>query len=130
TTPAAVPTPEEGLRPTEGMADDPERVERRKNMQTTGIVLASLGGVGLVVGAVLGGLAQQQANLLADEDIALEDRRRRVDAATTYSTAADGLFIGGGVMAAAGVALIIASAVAKRKDKRAREARVHWSPVL
>ena len=83
-----------------------------------------------MVGAVLGGLAQQQANSLDDDGLSLEDRRSRVDNANTYSITADGMFIGGGIVAATGLALIIASVAAKRKHKGAREARLHWSPLV
>ena len=98
--------------------DDIHDERRRKRLMIAGGVLTGLGGGALVAGAVLAGLAQRQANLLDSEAVALEDRRRRIDAADTYAIAADGLFIAGGVVAATGLALVITAAVGKRRATR------------
>ena len=77
----------------------------------------------------MAGLAQRQANILDDELVALEDRRRRIDAANQFAIAADGLFISGGVVAATGIALIVASVVGSKRASNARASGLQWAPV-
>jgi tetratricopeptide (TPR) repeat protein len=125
----ATPPHDADLEPTStASVDDIYEQKRRKRLMVAGSVLTGIGGAALVAGAVMAGLAQRQANILDNELVALEDRRRRIDAAETYAVAADGLFIAGGVVAATGLALVITAAVGKRRSTRSTAYRWRLDP--
>ncbi len=125
--PEAEDEPEEEAVPEPALEDPADQLWRRR-LRISGATLSGVGAVALVAGAVLGGLAQRQVSILEGDEIALEDRRRRIDATNTYAIAADGLFIGGGVVAATGIALLVTSFVG-RKGNRGRQARRSWTPM-
>jgi len=95
---------------------DPAKLERARRLRIAGIVVAATGGAALVGGATLGGLALRQDALLDDEEIALEDRRRRVDAVETYALTTDILLASGAAVSITGIALLAAGIVGKRRE--------------
>ncbi|MBV1858050.1 MAG: hypothetical protein KUG77_06530 [Nannocystaceae bacterium] len=109
---------------------EPSPAERakRKRLTIAGAVLAGTGGAALIAGGVLGGLVLRQSDVLDKDEVALEDRRRRIDATETYSLTADILFVSGGVLAITGIALIVASAVRSRPSQSS--ARLQVTPGL
>jgi hypothetical protein len=87
--------------------------------RTLGIVMTTVGGASLVAGAVVGGLALDKASsaratlppsCTADRSCASFDEANvnaMFDSAYTLANAADGLLIGGGITAAAGILILI-----------------------
>ncbi len=106
----------------------------------TGAVLAGLGGACLIGGAVSLGMANSKANELvelaspsratgfpsgnyADDEVFNTDR----NTLPALNSAAIGLFVGGGVLAITGVALIV---VDRKRKKSSKNARIETSPHL
>jgi hypothetical protein len=85
----------------------------------TGITLASVGGAGLIAGAIFGGLALDRSataeaslppSCTADKHCPTRDQtaiEAGYQGAYDFAHASDGLFIAGGVLAAAGVVILI-----------------------
>ncbi len=121
--------PDRGDAPSSDPGPSPEERAKRRRLKIAGAVLTGTGGAALVVGGVLGGLALRQSDVLDGDEIALEDRRRRIDATQTYSLTADILFATGGALAITGIALIVASAVRGRSSSRS-SARLEVAPGL
>ncbi|MBV1862646.1 MAG: tetratricopeptide repeat protein [Nannocystaceae bacterium] len=99
---------------------DDERAGGPSRLAITGYVLAGVGGVALIAGGVVGGMAAADDSDLSgpiEDPAALRDRARR------RAWTADGLFIGGGVLAATGVALIIVDVVRRKKGPSASARR-------
>ncbi len=122
------PAAEAPVQDTAPPQESPQERAKRKRLLVAGAVVAGTGGAALIAGGVLGGLALQQSDVLSKDQVALEDRRRRIDATQTYSLSADILFAAGGALAITGVALIVASVVRGRKSRSS--ARLDVSPAL
>lgn len=122
--------PPESLDPpeTKAPAESPRQKEQRRKLLISGAVLTGVGAAALITGGVLGGLALRQSSTLESEEIALEDRRRRIDATETFSLTADILYGAGGAIAVTGVALIIASV--KRRPANTTNARLRVAPAV
>lgn len=100
-------------------------------LATTGYVLAGVGGLALIAGGVAGGLAMGDDRDLTgpiDDPQALRDRGQR------RARTADGFFVGGGILAATGVTLIIVDVVRRKKAPSAtakvQDIRVSGGPGL
>jgi hypothetical protein len=94
-----------------------------------GIVVTSVGGASLLVGAILGGLAIGATsdakkgcagNVCADTP----ERRDQIDKARTLGNASTGLLVAGGVIAAGGVVLLVLKPFSKKKDDAPKGAHV------
>lgn len=103
----------------EAQPADPETDEgpsdRKRGQRIAGYALLGVGGAGLIVGGVLGGLAQSNASD-ADSAEFVDDTLRMRDDARRQARAADAMFITGGVLAAAGLVLVLTT-LAKGKKK-------------
>lgn len=129
---AVDPIPEETTPPPP--VEDEEAAQaakRKKTLRITGYSLMGVGGAALIVGAALGGVASgtaddANADEFVDRTLALRDRARR------QAAAADAMFITGGVLAVAGLALVLATLGGKKAkaggDTVSR--RTLWSPVV
>ncbi len=113
---------------------DEDDANRASGKLIAGAVLAGVGGAGIIGGAIFLGVANSRANQLAtlaspgptgfpegnysDDSVANLDRNGLKNA----NTAAVGLLVGGGVLAAVGVTLIVLDRTGKKKagDKNAR----------
>lgn len=109
-----------------------DAAKRKKTLRITGYALMGAGGVGLVLGGVFGGLARGNANdsetdPFVDRQEALRERAR------TQARVADAMFITGGVLAAAGLVLVLTTLGGKNKKADAKQAdakQAQWSPVV
>lgn len=115
------PPPEEtDLKPLTGPTDsqdDEGPSDRKRGQRIAGYALLGVGGAGLIVGGVLGGLAQSNADD-ADSAEFVDDALRMRDDARRQARAADAMFITGGVLAAAGLVLVLTT-LGKGKGKSA-----------
>ncbi len=112
---------------------DAKADKRKKTLRITGYALMGAGGLGLVLGGVFGGLASgsvkdAEADPFVDRQEAFRERAR------TQAHVADAMFITGGVLAAAGLVLVLTTLGGKKKDPKADVAakaarRAVWSPV-
>jgi tetratricopeptide (TPR) repeat protein len=102
------------------LEEEPPETRRMPPMTTAGIVLLGIGGGALIAGAGLGAAALGRQREL-DDTTGLEARDAVIARGQTFSRAADGLFIAGGVLAVTGLALTLVSV---RKSRRARSAMV------
>jgi tetratricopeptide (TPR) repeat protein len=123
-----VAQPDEALDPSTATDDDASAAKRKKTLRITGYALMGAGGVGLIVGGVFGGLASSsvddaQSDPFVDRQEAFRDRAR------TQARVADAMFITGGVLAAAGLVLVLTT-LGKGKKKQADTAKAVWSPVV
>ncbi len=135
-------TPDE-TDPLEGSEpDDDEDAEakaaaakRKKTLRITGYSLMGVGGGALVVGAIFGGLASSNASD-GQSDMFVDRRIALLEQAQTRARVADAMFITGGVLAAAGLVLVLSTVgggKSKDGDKAvARRAvrRTMWAPVV
>lgn len=104
--------------------------KRKKILRISGYSLLGAGGGLVIVGAVFGGMAsntvdEADADEFVDRKIALRNRAR------TQARTADALFITGGIVAAAGVVLVLSTLGGKKAgadDKVGR--RTTWSPMV
>jgi tetratricopeptide (TPR) repeat protein len=111
--------------PTTDEGDD--AAKRKKTLRITGYALMGAGGVGLILGGVFGGLAQGNANDAKSEPFI--DRQAELrDSARTQARVADAMFITGGVLAAAGLVLVLTTLGGKKKA--GSDAQATWSPVV
>lgn len=85
--------------------DDPPP-PRQRNLRPIGYGLVGTGGALLITGAIVGGLALREQRVF-DAAMSLEEARAAKDRGTRLAPAADGLFIAGGIVAAAGIALLL-----------------------
>lgn len=86
--------------------DDGEPTDRKRGQRIAGYSLLGVGGAGLIVGGILGGLAQSKASDADDAEF-VDDALRLRDDARRQARAADAMLITGGVLAAAGVVLVL-----------------------
>lgn len=131
--PDETPTEDITETPPEDTGEDEEAAaqQRKRNMRIAGYSVLGAGGALVIVGAVFGGAARSSANE-ADQDefvdrtIALRDRARR------QARTADALFITGGIVAAAGVVLVLTSLGGNRGDAEddTTARRTTWSPLV
>lgn len=115
---------EETVPPVEVQPADPETdngpSDRKRGQRIAGYALLGVGGAGLIVGGVLGGLAQSNASD-ADNAEFVDDTLRMRDDARRQARAADAMFITGGVFAAAGLVLVLTT-LGKGKKKASASA--------
>ncbi|MBL4687345.1 MAG: tetratricopeptide repeat protein [Nannocystaceae bacterium] len=125
---SVAPEPETGGEDSMGPATEPrdEPVEPSgrqgpSKVAISGYVLLGIGGVALIAGGVVGGLALSDNNKLSDENVsdplALQTGGKR------KALAADGLLIGGGVIAATGLTLVLVDLFGKRRAQSTRAQR-------
>ncbi|MEZ4453471.1 MAG: tetratricopeptide repeat protein [Nannocystaceae bacterium] len=100
--------------------DQPPKPKSR-NLRPVGYALVGTGGALLIGGAVVGGLAKKQETLFNDATT-LDEARAAKDKGTRLAPAADGLFIAGGILAAAGIALLLLPASRKKGKSPAKSA--------
>lgn len=124
------PVPEQ-TQPPETTPPDEDRERRKKILRITGYSLLGAGGAGLIVGAVFGSLAsgtvdEANGDPYVDRKLALRDRARG------QARVADAMFITGGVLAAAGLALVLSTVGGGKKAKGSDTAsrRTRWEPVV
>ena len=103
--------------PVEPETDEPP-TDRKRGQRIAGYALLGAGGVGLIVGGVLGGVASSTASD-ADNAEFVDDRLRMRDDARRQARAADAMFITGGVLAAAGLVLVLTTLGGKKKSTAA-----------
>lgn len=120
------PPPSEVTPPDE---DDAAAAKRKRTLRLTGYGLMGGGGAVLIVGAVFGGLASStvddaDADPFVDRKAALRERAR------TQARVADAMFITGGVLAAAGLVLVLATLGGKKAGKSDMSRTTMWSPVV
>lgn len=108
----------------EGPTDDEPRPDRKRGQRIAGYVLLGAGGAGLIVGGVLGGLASTKASD-ADNAEFVDDALRMRDDARRQARAADAMFITGGVLAAAGLVLVLTT-LGKKKDSASASTPSRW----
>lgn len=109
--------------------EDDKAAKRKKTLRITGYSLMGAGGVGLIVGAVFGGLAQGSVKD-ADADPFVDREQAFRERATTQARVADAMFITGGVLAAAGLVLVLTTLGGGKKAKGNDVAKRVWSPVV
>lgn len=115
--------------------DDPEAakaVKRKKTLRITGYSLMGAGGAALIVGAVFGGLASSSVKE-GRSDRYVEREEAFIRRATRQARVADAMFITGGVLAAAGLTLVLVTLGGKKKGVEAGDTarrRTLWSPVV
>lgn len=107
--------------PVEPETDEPPS-DRKRGQRIAGYVLLGAGGVGLIVGGVLGGVASSTASD-ADNAEFVDDRLRMRDDARRQARAADAMFITGGVLAAAGLVLVLTTLGQGKKKSTAAAAK-------
>jgi tetratricopeptide (TPR) repeat protein len=120
------PPPDEVTPPDEG---DAAAAKRKKTLRYTGYGLMAGGGAALIVGAVFGGLASGTVDD-ADADPFIDRKAALRERATTQAHVADAMFITGGVLAAAGLVLVLATLGAKKAGKGQVSRKTMWSPVV
>lgn len=114
--------------PDEPPSDD--RTEQRKRaLRITGYTFLGAGGAGLVVGIVYGSLAsgtvdEANGDPYVDRKAALKSRARR------QAQVADAMFITGGVLAVAGLALVLSTLGGSKKRQGDTARRTQWEPVI
>lgn len=126
--PEAAP-PAQPEEPTGFVLEDtaPDDTRRTPRMRVAGLVLLGVGGGALVAGAGLAGAALARQRELDDTE-GLEARDAVIAKGRRFAGAADGLFIAGGILAATGLALALASLRKPRNASTKRTARA-WPTV-
>lgn len=120
------PPPDDGG---EDTGTDEDAGKRKKILRITGYSLMGVGGGALIVGAVFGGIASSTSNEAEDDPfvdrtLALRDRAQR------QARVADAMFITGGILAAGGLALVLATLGKKKASTGGDVARrTQWMPV-
>ena len=109
--------------------EDAKAAKRKKTLRITGYSLLGVGGAGLVVGAVFGGLAQGSAKD-ADADPFVDRQEAFRERARTQARVADAMFITGGVLAAAGLVLVLVTLGKNKKTTADVSAKALWTPVV
>lgn len=97
--------------------DDGEPTDRKRGQRIAGYSLLGVGGAGLIVGGILGGLAQSKAGDADDAEF-VDDALRLRDDARRQARAADAMLITGGVLAAAGLVLVLTTLGQGKKGKK------------
>jgi tetratricopeptide (TPR) repeat protein len=109
--------------------DDERAAKRKKALRITGYSLMGVGGVGLILGGVFGGLAQRSVKD-ADADPFVDRQEAFRDRARTQARVADAMFITGGVLAATGLVLVLATLGRKKAAGSDVSRKAMWSPVV
>jgi len=110
--------------------EDEKLAKRKKALRITGYSLMGVGGVGLILGGVFGGLASGSVKD-ADGDPFVDRQEAFRDRARTQAHVADAMFITGGVLAAAGLVLVLVTLGGKSKRATGDVSRkAMWSPVV
>lgn len=119
--PAEETVPPADVQPADSKTDEGPS-DRKRGQRIAGYALLGVGGAGLIVGGVLGGLAQSNASD-ADSAEFVDDTLRMRDDARRQARAADAMFITGGVFAVAGLVLVLTT-LGKGKKKGSASASV------
>ena len=122
--PEPVLEPEPEPEPT-GPDKDELRADRVRKVRIAGYSLMGVGGVSLVVGAVFGGLALGKKND-ADDAAFVDSAMGLRDDAKTQARVADAMYITGGVLAGAGLVMVLATL--GKKNRRA--GKTAWTPMV
>ncbi|MEM9459036.1 MAG: tetratricopeptide repeat protein [Myxococcota bacterium] len=123
------PTPPPDEPPPDEPPPDDGTERRKRALRITGYSLLGAGGAGLVVGIVYGSLAsgtvdEANGDPYVDRRAALKSRARR------QARVADAMFITGGVLAVAGLAMVLATLGGGKKRQGDTARRTRWEPVL
>lgn len=111
-------------------ADEEAAVKRKKALRYTGYGLLGLGGAGLVVGGIYGGIASGTV-AEAEADMYIDRRAALLERASRQARVADAMFITGGVIAAAGLTLVLVTLGGKKGGKTEQVARrSQWTPMV
>ncbi len=104
---------------------------RKRKLRIAGYSLMGVGGVALIAGGVVGGVALGTSGDAEDAEFVDETMRLR-DKAKTQANVADGLFITGGVLAAVGLVLVLTTLGKGKGKARAKSdvARTQWAPMM
>ena len=100
------------FRPSPAESAKAEEEEGGSTQSTLGVVALAAGGAGIVVGAITGGMALSKKNTIDSSPACENDRcsdQSLVDSYSTLRTVSMVGFIAGGVLAAAGVTLLLTS---------------------
>ncbi|MCA9704829.1 MAG: tetratricopeptide repeat protein [Myxococcales bacterium] len=120
-----------GDQPPGDQPPDDGTAKRKRALRITGYTLLGAGGAGLIVGAVLGGVASGTVDE-ANGDPYVDRMEAFKRQATRQARAADAMFITGGVLAVAGLALVLSTLGGKKKSgkREAASRRPMWEPVV
>lgn len=105
--------------------DEPRPVKR--NVRPLGFALVGIGGATLIAGGVVGGLAKRQENAFGAAKN-LQDADEAKQKGLRLAPAADGLFIAGGILAAAGVVMLLLPQNRKNPESKKRAFVPHLAP--
>jgi hypothetical protein len=102
---------------------------RATGSRVPGAVVTSIGGAVLIGGAITGGLAISASNAAKNQfcDVAnqcLPGAQTDISQSKTFGNISTGMFIGGGVVAAVGIVLIIVAPGGSKPDDAAKSARL------
>jgi tetratricopeptide (TPR) repeat protein len=89
-------------------ADRPRDAERTRKLRIAGYSLLGVGGVALIAGGAVGGVALGTTRD-AEDAMFVDEQARLRRKARTQAGAADGLFIAGGVVAVVGLVLVLST---------------------
>lgn len=123
--PSTEPAPAEEELETPTLDGEPR--DRKRGQQIAGYTLLGMGGVGLIVGGVLGGMASSKARDADDAEF-VDDRLRMRDDARRQARSADAMFITGGILAAGGLVLVLTTlGKKKRRSQASRGSSRAWA---
>lgn len=103
--------------------------DRKRKLRIAGYSLMGVGGVALIAGGVVGGIALGTSGDAEDAEIVDETLRLR-DRAKTQANVADALFISGGVLAGVGLVLVLTTLGKGKGKTKAEVARTRWTPLV
>ena len=129
--PEPEPEPTQDPEPPEVVASSPESDEptdKQKKLRIAGYSLIGVGGAALIVGGVFGGLALGKTRSADDEPFVDEAARLRRDA-RSQARVADAMYITGGILAGAGLVMVLTT-LGKKKTPRTAAARHRIAPAV
>jgi tetratricopeptide (TPR) repeat protein len=124
--PTVTPEPEPASTDADDTRPDPARTRK---LRIAGYTLLGVGGVALIAGGVVGGVALGTSNDAGDAEF-VDDTVRLRRRAKRQANAADGLLIAGGTLAGVGLILVLSTLRGEGKAKAGTEARTQWSPMF
>jgi hypothetical protein len=132
---SATPQPAGAVSPPTGAQPPPATEERKSGspLRLVGFIAAGVGGAALVGGVVTGLMAKSADKKATDactNGVCPRSAEKDFDSASSLATVTNVLFIGGGVLAAAGVGLIIVGGKSSGENSKAAAApRLRLTPI-